>query len=265
LFSGAVLYGWGFRVDRSRPTRRQWCNALIAGFLMFVVGNGGVTWAEQSVPSGLAALIVATLPVWLLVIDWSLGGRRRPAVVEIAGIVLGLAGVAVLVAPAEGDAVSHLGIGALVLSAIAWAVGSLFIRHADLPRSAIRTGAMQMLAGGAIMVAIGLVAGESARISPATISRDSMLAFAYLVVVAVVAVPAYTWLLTVSSPAIVGTYAFVNPAVAVVLGWAFAGETLNERTGASVVLVIAGVTLLCLFGKRAAEPAPIPDRTSGGN
>ncbi|HKB05844.1 MAG TPA: EamA family transporter [Gemmataceae bacterium] len=244
LLAGAFLYALGARRGLPRPTRRQWLNATIAGVPLFVVGNGGVTWAEQTVPSGLAALIVATLPAWLLLLDWAWGGRRGPGLIEVVGIALGLGGVAVLVSPSGTGGVPVVGTAVLTAAAIAWAAGSLFSRAADLPASAVRTAGMQMLTGGACMVALGLALGEAGRSEAAAASWESVLAFAYLVAAAVVALPAYQWLLTVCSPALVGTYAFVNPAVAVLLGWAVVGEPLSGRTGLAVVLVVAGVALL---------------------
>lgn len=242
VLAGAFLYAWGTRRGVPRPTARQWRNAVIAGVPLFVMGNGGVSWAEQKFPSGLAALVVATLPAWLLLFDWLIGGRRGPRAIELIGIGLGLAGVAVLATPQEGG--SPVGVAVLTGASIAWAGGSLFTRYADRPASPVRTSGMQMLAGGVVMLALGPVLGETSRLSLAAVSVDSALAFAYLLAAAVVVVPAYTWLLTVSSPALVGTYAFVNPVVAVALGWALAGEPMTAETGLAVVLVVAGVGLL---------------------
>jgi drug/metabolite transporter (DMT)-like permease len=251
LLAGAALYALGGRRGSARPTATQWRNALLSGIPLFVFGNGGVAWAVQMIPSGVAALVVATLPAWLLLFDWGYGGRGRPKVAEAVGIALGVAGVAVLFTPAAAAELSPLGIAAVVVASIAWAVGSLFSRYADLPTSPFRTSGMQMLAGGACMVAVGLALGEDGRFDLTAMSWTSAVAFAYLVAVAVVALPAYTWLLNVSSPALVGTYAFVNPVVAVLLGWAVAGETLSGRTGLAVALVIAGVALLT-WPRRAA-------------
>jgi drug/metabolite transporter (DMT)-like permease len=242
LLAGAFLYALGVRPNSPPPTGRQWRNALIAGVPLFVLGNGGVVYAEQTFPSGLAALVVATLPAWLLLFDWAIGGRRGPGLVQVVGVGLGLGGVVLLATPTEGG--SLIGVAVLTGASVAWAAGSLFSRYADTPKSAARTSGMQMLAGGTVMVLIGLAAGESNRFSLAAVSVESAVSFAYLVAVAVVALPAYTWLLTVSSPALVGTYAFVNPVVAVVLGSAVAGEALTGRTGLAVVLVMGGVTLL---------------------
>lgn len=240
LLAGAVLYAIGARPG-ARPTRRHWRNAALASVPLFVIGNGGVTWAELTVPSGAAALVIATLPVWLLLLDWGYGGRGRPRAAELAGIGLGLAGVAVLSSP---GGVNPVGAAVLLAAAIAWAVGSLFNRYADLPASPVRVAGMQMLTGGALMVALGLATGEGARFDPAAVTGPSVLAWVYLVAVATVALPAYNWLLTATSPALVGTYAFVNPVVAVLLGWAVLGEGLTARTALAAGLVVLGVLIL---------------------
>jgi|SRR5579883_542887 len=248
IVAGATLYFFSSRAGTLRPTIRQWRNAAIAALALFVVGNGGVAWAQQHVPTGSSALIVATLPVWLLLLDWSWGGRKRPRSVEVLGLGLGLAGVAVLSAP---GGINPTGAAVLLIAAIAWGIGSLFSRYADRPESPVRTSAMQMLVGGAIMIGVSLAFGEGRRLDFTTISVQSCVALAYLIAVALVALPAYNWLLTITSPALVGTYAFVNPVVAVVLGWAavafgwVAGdETPTVRTGIAGVLVVFGVMLL---------------------
>lgn len=251
LTAGLILYAIGVRSGAPRPIRRHWRNAALASVPLFVVGNGGVTWAEQVVPSGAASLIIATLPAWLLLLDWGYGGRRGPRLVEVAGIGLGLAGVATLSAP---GGINETGAAALLLAAVAWAVGSLFNRYSDRPASPVLTAGMQMLIGGAIMLALGLALGEGGRFGSAAVSVESAAAWAYLAAVAVVALPAYTWLLTAISPALVGTYAFVNPVVAVLLGWAVAGEALNGRTGVAAALVVLGVVLLVWPRKRVTVP-----------
>jgi len=218
---------------------------------MFVVGNGGVTWAERITDSGAAALVIATLPVWLLLLDWGYGGRGRPRLVELLGIGLGVGGVAVLSAPGGMDPV---GTGVLVLAAVAWAAGSLVNRYADLPASPVRTAGMGMLAGGLGLVVLGLAVGEAGSVSQEAVTWPAVTAWVYLVAVAVVAVPAYNWLLTVTSPAAVGTYAFVNPVVALLLGGLFAHENLDWRTLLAGALVVAGVVVL-VWPKRRPPPA----------
>lgn len=241
LTAGALLYALSIGQKLPRPTRRYWRNAAIASVPLFVMGNGGVTWAEKTVPSGAAALMVATLPAWLLLLDWACGGRRGPRLIEVLGIGLGLAGVATLTAP---GGINLLGAGLLLISSISWAVGSLYGRYAGLPSSPVQTAGMQMLAGGAIMVVVGLGLGEAGQFDRHVVSWQSGLALLYLIAVALVALPAYTWLLSHTSPALVGTYAFVNPLVAVFLGWLVIGEEVNEQTGLAALFVVVGVALL---------------------
>jgi drug/metabolite transporter (DMT)-like permease len=254
LVAGAALYAYSSRSGRPTLSTRHWWNAAVASVLLFVLGNGGVTWAEQTIPSGAAALIVATLPAWLLVLDWGCGRRSKPCGFELVGVGLGIAGVALLSAPGGVDPVGAV---ALMVASVAWAAGSLFSRYATLPSSSVLTAGMQMLMGGAILVVLGLAVGEGKRFDPAAASWQSFAAWAYLIVVAVVALPAYTWLLTATSPALVGTYAFVNPLVAVVFGWAFLGEELAGRTGTAAALVVLGVILLVLSRRRPALPTTV--------
>jgi drug/metabolite transporter (DMT)-like permease len=254
LAAGSVLYAVGARQGLPHPTRLHWRNAAAGAVLLFVIGNGGVTWAEQAVPTGAAALVIATLPAWLLVLDWGYGGRKGPRVREVVGIALGLTGVAALSAPGGIDPV---GTAVLLAAAVGWAIGSLFNRYSDLPSSPVRSSGMQMLAGGAIMVAVGLALGEGERFDPGAVSAVSVGALAYLIAVALVALPAYNWLLTATSPALVGTYAFVNPVVAVLLGWAAAGEAVTGRTALAAALVVLGVMLLVWPRRRPVSRPPV--------
>lgn len=241
LIAGAVLYTVGVRAGEPRPTVRHWRAAAGAAVLLFVCGNGGVSWAQLTVPTGAAALVVATLPAWLLVLDWGYGKRGGPRLREAVGISLGLGGVAVLSAP---GGIHPVGAVVLLGATAAWAVGSLVNRYAELPASPVRTAGMEMFAAGLMMVPLGLALGEGARFDPHSVSPVSVAALVYLIAVALVALPAYNWLLTVTSPAAVGTYAFVNPVVAVLLGAAVLGEELSARSGAAAVLVVLGVMLL---------------------
>ncbi|MFO0798406.1 MAG: EamA family transporter [Gemmataceae bacterium] len=241
VIAGSVLYAVGVRGGEPRPTARHWRTAVGAAVLLFVCGNGGVSWAQLTVPTGAAALVVATLPAWLLVLDGGYGGRGRPRAREALGIGLGLGGVAVLSAP---GGIAPVGTAVLLGATAAWAVGSLVNRYAELPASPVRTAGMEMLAAGVLMVPLGLALGEGGRFDPGAVTAVSVVALGYLIAVALVALPAYNWLLTVASPAAVGTYAFVNPVVAVLLGAAVLGEELSARSGGAAALVVLGVALL---------------------
>ena len=246
LVGGAILLVWAWAAGAARPTARQWANAAVVGLLFFLAGNGGVAWAmdAEHVPSGLAALTVATTPAWMVLLEWAWGGQRPRLLVGV-GIAVGLAGVAVLAAGGDTPGgVTPAGAAVLVGASAAWAVGSVFARHADLPGSPALTTGMEMAAGGVGLAVLGAAVGEHARWDPAGVSLASAGAFAFLVAAAVGALVVYTWLLTVADPGLVGTYAFVNPVVAVVLGAALADEELTRRTGVAAALVVLGVALI---------------------
>jgi drug/metabolite transporter (DMT)-like permease len=254
LIAGTLLYAWARRRGAPAPTRVHWRSALIVGGLLLMGGNGGVVWAEQRVPSGLAALLVATVPLWMVMLDGAGRGWRRPPVQVLLGIGLGLAGVALLVGPgkfAGGHGVDPLGAGALLLGALCWATGSLYSRRAPLPASPLLGTAMEMLGGGALLAVAGLVSGEWGRLDLAAATPRSLLAVGYLVVFgSLVGFTAYVWLLRVSTPPLVATYAYVNPVVAVFLGWAFAGEPVTARTLVAAAVIVGAVVLITTYRAR---------------
>jgi drug/metabolite transporter (DMT)-like permease len=263
LIAGALLYVWARWRGAPAPSRRHWRGAATVGALLLLGGNGGVVWAEQRVPSGLAALLVATVPLWMVMLDGVGRGWRRPPLQVMAGIAIGLGGVALLVGPgtlAGGHAVDPLGAAVLVLASLSWASGSLYARRAPLPSSPLLGTAMEMLGGGLFLVVAGLVAGEHHRLDLAAASPKSLLAVAYLVVFgSLVGFTAYVFLLRHTRPALVATYAYVNPVVAVLLGWAFAGEPLSARTLLAGAVIVGAVVLITTHRAAkepvAAEPA----------
>jgi drug/metabolite transporter (DMT)-like permease len=258
LIAGALL----FAVSGSRPWRlglRQWVAAGVAGAALLTVGNGGITWAEQRVDSGVAALLVATMPLWLALFDRIVCGRRL-APAGLAGLVVGLGGVALLVGPGGGgtDLVGGL---ACVASAAAWAAGSLYSRNAPLPPSPAVASGMEMFAGGALLAFAGLAAGESADVHLSDVSAASAGALAYLVIVgSIVAFSAFHWLLKNAPTSIVSTYAYVNPVVAVLLGAAFLGEPMTLRTLVAGVAIVASVALIVGGRLPRLTPRPVPVR-----
>lgn len=248
LVAGALLYAWlRMRGAAQRPSGAQWRWASLAGVLMLGGGNGAVVWSEQRLPSGVVALVVATVALWIVVLEWLRpGGRRPPALVSV-GVVLGLVGVAVLVGPGDvgRGGLDPLAIGVLVAASLSWAAGSLLSRAAGMPRPALLGAAMQMLAGGAGLLVAGVVAGETTRLHLATTNATSLAALAYLVVVgSLVGYSAFVWLVTHVAPARAATYAYVNPVVAVLLGWAIAGERLDARVLAASAIIVAAVALV---------------------
>lgn len=241
LLAGSILFVAARLRGAGSPTPRMWRDATIVGTLMLLGGNGLVTWAEQKVPSGIAALIVACVPLFMVALQ-----RRLPGPREGLGLAGGLAGIALLVGkPGSAGAVDLLGAGALVLASLSWAVGSLFSRRAELPKSGLLATGMEMLGGGAALALVAALRGEPAGFELSRVSATSWLALAYLVTFgAIVGYSAYMWLLSVTTPSRAATYAYVNPVVAVFLGWAIAGEELTARTGIAAAVIVASVALI---------------------
>lgn len=255
IIAGALL----FAIARARhapwPTRANWRATLIVGTLLFLGGNGGLVWAQQRVPSGIAALMLATIPLWMVLLDWLRGGEAPHGRV-VGGLVLGFAGVALLIGPARlGGAgrVDPIGGAVLILSAISWATGAIYSREMNLPSQPFLAAAMEMLCGGAVMVLVAALSGEFARFQWAAMSTRSAFAVAYLIFVgALIGFSAFVWLMSVTSPARVSTYAYVNPLVAVFLGWAIAGEQLSARILLAAAITLSGVALII---RRRRPPA----------
>ena len=270
VLAGLVLLGWSILRDRRTfvwPTAREWRDTTIVGGLLLLGGMGLVSWGEQTVPSGIAALMVAMMPVWVAV----LGGlflRERLAPIAIVGIVVGIAGVAILVGPegtpAEGS--DPTGVLALILSPISWAIGSLYsANRARLPQHALVATGGQMLAGGVLLSVAGVLTGEWASFSPAAVSGDSLIALAYLTVVgSLLAFTTYGWLLRVAPLQFIATYAYVNPVVAVILGVLILNEPLTPRTLiAGAVIVFAVALIITARGRmRAPNKASAPTDNS---
>ncbi len=257
IISGVILYVWSRMRGSPRPSRRQWRNATIAGFFLLVGGNGAVGWAEQTMASGLTALLVSVLPFWLVLIDWARPRGRAPRPMVIAGLVLGVVGIIVLVNPtaSNGQGISKLGAGVLMLGSLSWAIGSFFSRDADLPSSGMMRTAVEMIGGGALLLVLGLTTGELRTFDIHHVSSASALGLVYLTTFgSLIGFTAYIWLFDKVSPALAGTYAFVNPVVAVFLGWAIASEPLSLRTIVAAMIVIGAVALITLS---RAEPAQI--------
>ena len=255
LVAGSLLYVWAIRRgDRSdRPTARHWLSAFLIATPMLAVGNAAVGWAEQTIDTGTASLIIATVPLWLALLDRAVYGQRLSRVV-VAGLVVGFAGVGLLVAPGDGG-VSRAAV-VLVFGSLAWAIGSLYSKHAPQPARPPVAVAMQMLAGAAVLVAVSAVDGEFGRMHPGQVSLESWLGLAYLVVAgSLVAFTAYMWLLRNAPTALVGTYAYVNPIVAVTLGTLVLGEPLSWRTLVGGGIVIAAVALIVRAPRAKPEPA----------
>lgn len=249
------------------PSWKQWRSTLIVGFLLLVGGNGALTWAEQIVPSGLASLLVATVPLWMVLLDWARPSGIRPKNLVFIGLAMGLVGLAVLVGPelSEGlsggsavptDAIAPLGVGIAVIlfGSFSWALGSIVARGVEMPRAPMMGTGMENLNAGVLMLVFSLVTGDAAKLQPAAVSTDSLLAFFYLVFMgSLVGYTAYIYILNHATAAQVSTYAYVNPVVAVFLGWLLLDEALTGRTLAGAAIIVVAVALITLARGRRRD------------
>jgi drug/metabolite transporter (DMT)-like permease len=259
IVAGLIVYAWvAWREGAPRPTAAEWKQSAIVGAFLLLGGNGAVVWAEQRVPSGIAALLVATLALWMVGLEWARPNGTRPTLPVIGGVLLGLVGVGILVGPQQlvgGDAVDPMGAIALIAASLSWAIGSLASRSPRMPRSVMLGAATQMLAGGTMLLVAGALRGEATNIRWEAMSAESIAAFAYLVVFgSLVGFTAYIWLLGHVSAASASTYAYVNPVVAVLLGWAIAGEPVGGRTLAAGAVIVLAVALITV-GRTRSQPA----------
>jgi drug/metabolite transporter (DMT)-like permease len=275
LLAGSILLVWSIaREGRSfaMPSGREWRDSAIVGALLLGGGMGMVAFGEQTVPSGIAAILIAMMPVWVAIFGGIFLGERlpRPAVV---GIAIGFAGVAILVGPSAfggAGALDPLGLAACLLSPIAWSAGSLFASHrAQLPRRPLVATGMQMVLGGLVLTLMATVSGEFAGFDPATITRESAIAFAYLTVIgSLLAFTVFGWMLRVAPLPLVATYAYVNPVVAVILGWLVLGEAIDPRTIVAGAVIVFAVALIVTTRGRMRLPSavrPIGDEAEAGS
>jgi drug/metabolite transporter (DMT)-like permease len=242
------------------PRRVEWRTAIIVGALLLLGGNGMVSVAEQTIPSGIAAVIIATTPIWLSVFD-ALLTRRMPSLLAISGLVVGLLGVGILLLPSSGlDSFDPVGIGILVLATVCWASGSLYARRGPLPGNHLLGTGMEQLSGGLLLLAVGIALGEVGRFDPSAVTSASLFGLAFLIVFgSLAAFTAYVWLLNHVAVTTVATYAYVNPVVAVALGVAFNDETLTPRSLLAAALIIGAVVAMVSGRPREAEetgPSP---------
>ena len=248
VIAGLLLYFWLRVKGIPSPAPQHWRNAVIVGALLLGIGNGGVNWAEQTVPSSVAALLIAMTPLWFALFEWWRPGGTQPNLQTVAGIVVGFAGVAMLVGSRQNlrqQAINPAGVAALFAASIAWASGSLYARYTPKPDSALMGVALQMMTGGAILLLMGGVSGEAAAFGWAKLSARSAVAFVYLTLIgSLVAFTAYSWLLKHSTPSRISTYAYVNPVIAVFLGWAVAGERLTSRMVWAAAVIVLGVVII---------------------
>lgn len=251
VVAGVLLMGWALLRGAGRPTLAQWRSTAVVGTLLLLGGNGGVVWAEQFVPSGLAALLVATVPLWMVLIDALAPGGKFPGLRVWIGIALGLVGVAILARPEGGPGVASsmyfYGALALIGASLSWSIGSVYARRAKLPPSPLLATGMEMLSGGVALGLFSLVLGEPRSFDLQAVSAKSWFALLYLLILgSIVGYSAYIYLLHATTPALASTYAYVNPVIAVGLGWAIAGEPVSARTLVAAAIILVGVVVITL-------------------
>jgi drug/metabolite transporter (DMT)-like permease len=248
--AGLILYGFARATGGPRPERRHWGPALLIGALMLLGGNGFVVLAERTVPSSIAALVIASVPLWMALLEGWKNKTGLPRGGRLAALIIGFVAVALLIGPSSFGG-SALDLALLCLAAPSWAVGSLYSRTAPRPASAFVSTGMQMMCGGALQLLVGTALGEWSGFHPANVSLLSLLSLGYLVIFgSLVAFTSYVWLLQVVSPTMAATYAYVNPVVAVFLGWMFAGEALTSRTLVAAAGIVAAVVLITMSPAR---------------
>lgn len=264
LATGVILYPLMRWKTGVRPSAANWRAGFITGCLLLVIGNGGVCLAERTVPSGVAAVLVATVSLWMVLIDWLRPGGTRPAPRVIAGLILGFAGLTLLVGPKNlggSGRVDPRGVAILAMASFAWAAGSLYSKHGSLPNSPMLGAAMQTLSGGVVLWGLGALTGETRGFHLAEISLRSWLALAYLIAFgSMIGFTAYIYLLKKSTATKVATYAFVNPVVALFLGWLMVGEVITLRTLLAAAVILTAVVLVITAPHRqpSAIPTPVP-------
>jgi drug/metabolite transporter (DMT)-like permease len=248
LVAGLILYLWARRRGDPAPTARHWRAAAVVGGFLLLGGNATVAWAEKQVPSGLAAVLIAVAPIWMVTFEWARGGPPPNARV-VAGLLLGLLGLGLLVLPAggSGNGVALTGAVMLVLASASWAWGSVVSKTASLPPSRLLVTSLEMVAGGGLILLVAVLAGQLNHFNPFQVSAEAWLSWLFLVVFgSLVGFTAYIWLLGATSIAKAGTYAYVNPVVAVFLGWAILGEPVTGRTIVATLVILVGVALVNL-------------------
>jgi drug/metabolite transporter (DMT)-like permease len=248
LVAGLVLYGWMMARGERSPTRRQWTSAFALAALIFVLDYGLLFWAEQRVPSGIAAVMMATIPVFMALSEIMFLGTQKLTVSLALALVIGIAGVAVLMNNSlnlGGAPIDTAGAVALIVASMSWSVASALTRKLELPQSKVMSSGAQMVAGGVLLALTAAALGEFHDFHPLSVSRGAWLSLLYLIVAgSIIAFTAYVWLIDHESPTKVGTYAYVNPVVAVLVGYFLGGETLGIRTILGTLCVLISVVVI---------------------
>ncbi|MBI5961966.1 MAG: EamA family transporter [Chloroflexi bacterium] len=249
LISGIILVVWQRSAGHPMPTRRQWISTGIIGTLLLLGGNGLVAWAEQFIPSGIAALIIGSIPMFLVVAEALRPGGVKPNWQAIVGLLIGFSGIFILIGPSNISGsttkLNPFGVAALLFACVFWAAGSIYSKTADLPKSSLMSTGAQMLAGSVSLLIVSLLTGELAKWDPAGVSMRSIYGLLYLIFVgSLVGFASYGWLLQNAPISLVATYAYVNPIVAVILGSLFAAEKLEPHIWLATAIIIGSVVFI---------------------
>ncbi len=257
LVAGALLLAFLRFRGAAWPTRRQWGLNAITGTFLLLGGNGLVVWAEQTIPSGVAALIIGVSPLFFVLIEWAWPGGLRPSALTLFAMLIGFAGVAWLAAPWESAATGGLhlaGVIAILVACFLWSFGSIYSRHAKHGADPFVASALQMLGGGAALTLTAVFHGDFAQLNLAAITSRAWVSFAYLIVFgSLIAFSTFVWLMKHSTPARVSTYAYVNPVVAVLLGWLILDEPVTARTLVASAIIVAAVAIITVQKNRPAQ------------
>ena len=265
FIAGSILYAWArLSPDYEKPTFKQWRTSFVVGTLLLLGGNGGVVLAEHYISSSLAALLVATEPFWIVLLGWLWLKAERPSWKVALGLLIGFLGVYLLIsgqtetgAARAASSKQLYGTFLVIAAALSWATGSIYGLRATTPKSSLLTSGMQMLAGGTVLLFVSLVTGEISQFRFADVSANSWLGFTYLVIFgSIISFTAYSWLLKNAPPAMVATYAYVNPVVAVLLGWLIAGESFTAQMLIGAGVIVGSVMLITSHNKHEKDSAP---------
>lgn len=259
LIAGSLLLAILKLRGAAWPTARQWRTNAFIGLLLLVGGNGCVAWAELTIPSGITALLIGIGPLFIVLTEWAWPGGIRPTIVTFAALLLGFVGVAWLAAPWESSAAGRLNpaaVAAILVACVSWGIGSIYSRHAKHGADPLMAAALQMLGGGAGLSVVAALLGDPGRFDLHAVTPRSWAAFAYLIGVgSLVGFSTFVWLMRHSTPARVATYAYVNPVVAVFLGWLIAGEPISSRTVVAAIIIVAAVAIITVQKNRPAAAA----------
>jgi len=264
LTAGLVLYAWMIAKGEPSPSRRQWMAVSLIAIFIFVLDYGLLFWAEQRVPSGIAAVMLATIPVFMALSEIIFLRTQRLTLRLAVALLIGIGGVAVLVSRSlnlGGAPVDGVGAAALIIAAMSWSISSVLTRKLPLPPSKVMSSGAQMLAGGVFLTLVAAAFGEFRNFHPSTVSRGAWFALLYLIVAgSIIGFTAYVWLIHHESPTKVGTYAYVNPVVAVLLGYFLGGEALGLRTILGTLFVLVSVLVITTTqAKKPVAALPVED------